>query len=433
MTNDDEPLEWDVLDRLSESLGDAFYTLDSQRFVKNYDQFLHAFRSIYTRTAIGYSYKTNYIPRLLSIIKEKGGYAEVVSSMEYELAEKIGVDPKKIILNGPVKDKSTVAKCLAAGGTINLDAAYEVDLVKEIARELPGGRVAVGLRCNFDIDESLDSRFGFDVDSLSFMECIRSLRRSNNIDVVGLHCHFPNRDLPSYQQRIEQILAVADRVFERPPTYINVGGGYFGNMPSELKEHFHVRIPDVEEYAGVIASGMYDKYRALDEAEQPTLFVEPGSALAADVMRFYCRVLDVKEVRGRRIATVVGSRFNIMPQGGHINLPMTVHAKHGVLDGIAVGGGARGEVCDVAGYTCIERDYLYEGYVGRVLPGDFVSFSNVGSYSVVMKPPFILPDVPIIEFRGGSGEWKMVRHGESFGNVFATYVFDGLEDDLRHG
>ena len=52
---------------------------------------------------------------------------------------------------------------------------------------------------------------------------------------------------------------------------------------------------------------------------------------------------------------------------------------------------------DMAGYTCIESDYLYKDYQGELSRDDFVVFHNVGSYSLVMKPPFILPDVPVLE------------------------------------
>ena len=55
----------------------------------------------------------------------------------------------------------------------------------------------------------------------------------------------------------------------------------------------------------------------------------------------------------------------------------------------------------MGGYTCIETDYLYRGYQGKLAVGDFVVFHNVGSYSLVMKPPFILPDGPVLELING--------------------------------
>ena len=85
--------------------GDAFYLLDSKQFQENFVKLSNAFKSIYPNFNIAYSYKTNYTPKLCKIINENGGYAEVVSDMEMEIALKVGVNPSKIIWNGPIKNE----------------------------------------------------------------------------------------------------------------------------------------------------------------------------------------------------------------------------------------------------------------------------------------------------------------------------------------
>lgn len=47
---------------------------------------------------------------------------------------------------------------------------------------------------------------------------------------------------------------------------------------------------------------------------------------------------------------------------------------------------------DFVGFTCIEGDVLYHNYNGKLAQGDVIVISNCGSYSLVMKPPFILPN-----------------------------------------
>ena len=97
-------LNYKILNTLCRKYGDSFYLLDYDRFAKNYDEFLKAFTKFYPKTILAYSYKTNYTPKLCKIINEKGGFAEVVSEMEYDLAIKIGVNPQNIIVNGPYKN-----------------------------------------------------------------------------------------------------------------------------------------------------------------------------------------------------------------------------------------------------------------------------------------------------------------------------------------
>ena len=74
---------------------------------------------------------------------------------------------------------------------------------------------------------------------------------------------------------------------------------------------------------------------------------------------------------------------------------------------------------DISGYTCMENDYLYRNFSGTLHVGDYMVFDNVGSYSVVSKPPFILPNVPIISLV--KGEMEILKEAETFEYIFQTY------------
>ena len=64
---------------------------------------------------------------------------------------------------------------------------------------------------------------------------------------------------------------------------------------------------------------------------------------------------------------------------------------------------------------------LYRNYTGELAVGDFVVFENCGSYSIVMKSPFILPNVPVLDIC--QGEAKLIKRGEGFDDLFGTYCF----------
>ena len=78
---------------------------------------------------------------------------------------------------------------------------------------------------------------------------------------------------------------------------------------------------------------------------------------------------------------------------------------------------------DIVGYTCIENDILYRNYNGLLGEGDIISFGNCGSYSIVMKPPFILPNCPVLSFE--KDVWKLEKRQERFQDIFKTYTFKG--------
>ena len=100
---------------------------------------------------IGYSYKTNYIPKLCSIVNELNGYAEVVSQMELELALSLGVKPNRIIFNGPYKQYNDIKNSLLNGSRIHIDSLTELDTVVEIVKEFRDQNFKIGIRCNFQI------------------------------------------------------------------------------------------------------------------------------------------------------------------------------------------------------------------------------------------------------------------------------------------
>ena len=154
--------------QLAENYGDSFYLLDSVQFLKNYSELKSAFQVIYPHFNIAYSYKTNYVPKLCKMVNKMGGYAEVVSEMEMEIALKCGVEPTRIIWNGPVKDMDHVEDLLIAGGCVNIDNLTEAERIQRIAYRHRDKVIQVGIRCNFDVGDGTLSRFGLDVDGEEF-------------------------------------------------------------------------------------------------------------------------------------------------------------------------------------------------------------------------------------------------------------------------
>ena len=130
-------------------------------------------------------------------------------------------------------------------------------------------------------------------------------------------------------------------------------------------------------------------------------------------MRFAAKVVNIKEVRGKTIATLLGSIYNINPTLNKKNPPISIYSMGGVQKEY--------KDLDFGGFTCIESDYLYRRFNGSLAVGDMVVFGNVGSYSVVLKPPFILPNFPIVEITDEKTE--IIKRGETFDDLFHTFSF----------
>ena len=403
-------MDKDLLQDLSMEYGDSFYLLHSDVFRNNYSDMLNAFRKLYHSTEIAYSYKTNYTPTLCRIINESGGNAEIVSEMEMWLAEKIGVSAGHIFYNGPYKKEEFVEKLMLGGGHINLDGAYEVSMVQRIAAHHPDRKFKVGIRCALDIGQEVPTRFGFDVSSGDMRKALETLNGIANVSVSGMHCHIPFRSLDTFEKRMNSLKTVLEEFSGYSWEYISLGGGYMGPVSEQLASQMDVKPPTYDDYARVIAGGMNTIFS--DTVNKPILIIEPGSALAANAMQYVTKVINIKSSRNKDIATLSGSTYQMNPSVRNVNRPIKVYHF------------SDEEKCyknmDLAGYTCIESDYLYKGYSGELAVGDYVVFDNVGSYSVVMKPPFILPDIPMLEIHSDDS-YEVVKRAQRSDEVFAYF------------
>ena len=396
------------IEQLRKEYGDAFYLLDSEQYKNNFLELRETFRKIYPNFNIAYSYKTNYTPKFCKIVNELGGYAEVVSEMELEIALRVGVNPNRIIWNGPIKNPKKLEDFLVAGGTDNIDSVEELEVVKDIAAKHPDKTLNLGIRCNYEVNDGVISRFGFDVDGDGFKKVLAFVTSTPNVHFINFQCHFAKRQIQYWPARAKGMVELIDNL-GIVPERIDIGGGLFGKMEDSLKAQFTNEIPDYKAYAEA-AARVFAEYFA-DKDVKPELLIEPGSAVVGDCMKFVGTVKTIKNVRNKWFATILGSQKNISMTG--INPPMEV---------IAMGGEQKEyENLDMVGFTCIEGDVLYHNYNGKLAHEDAIVISNCGSYSLVMKPPFILPNFPVLDICGENTE--IIKRGEVFDDLFQTFNF----------
>ena len=89
-----------------------------------------------------------------------------------------------------------------------------------------------------------------------------------------------------------------------------------------------------------------------------------------------------------------------------INYPVTVLSENEALTGV-----------DLTGNTCMEADIFYRGYDGRIGVGSTVVIGGIGAYSIVAKPPFIIPASMMV-----TSEGEIIKHRQTYQQVFETYA-----------
>lgn len=406
-------LDEDKVTALAEKAGGAIYIFDEDAFVQNYRALTGAFCALYPRYRISYSYKTNYTPYICRLVKEQGGYAEVVSDMEYELARRLGYGNDEIVYNGPAKG-AALEEHVLAGGICNVDNFTEATLISRIAELNAERELKIGLRINIDLGRGMNSRFGMSPDEPGFNEMLSMLEDQKNVHITGLHCHLSHaRDIAAWEKRVEIMLAAAESFIDGVPEYISLGSGMFGAMEPELAATFPQPIPDYAQYATATAGRIAQHYAAVPEGRRPLLFTEPGTTLVSGYVSLATHIVDIKTLHGKTYAVTDASFYNLGEITKKRNLPMRV---------IHNGAGDTVENADIVGYTCLEQDVLWRGYTGTLGVGDLLLFGNVGGYSIVSKPQFIRPNCPMYALRADGGMQEIMR-AETFEDIFDKFAF----------
>lgn len=405
-----------LMEELFSQFESSLYLLNGHLFVRNLRDFRKAFESNYSNVKIGYSFKTNYVPALCNLARQQGTLAEVVSGMEYKLALKTGFKGESIIFNGPLKEKDELIEAFENNSLIHFDSYEEIKILKEYLKNNPDKNVRCALRCNFDIREDHISRFGFDAQKREAAGIYNELFKLKGCNPIGIHCHFStrHRSLESYRIRTLRPIQLAKKIFkDHKLHYIDIGGGFFGDMPESIKTLFPYDVPSFTEYGTEIGLMMREHF----PEEDVTLILEPGTSVVANTMCFICKVASIKTIRSRTIVTLTGGLHNVRPTGTKEDIPFRVIKKSSEKNLV--------KQAQIGGYTCMETDIISESYSGDISVGDYLLFDNMGAYNIVFKPPFIKEAPPIIMFdkQNDDLKFKLVRKRETLDDIFSSYIF----------
>ena len=407
-----------VHEELKNINSEAVYISKPENFETEYDLLINSFRKHYDNVNIAYSFKTNYIPDFLNIVKNKKGYAEVVSIMELELALKVGFLPKNIFFNGPFKHKKETQEFLSLGVLVNLDSYDEFKWIEKFANE---SKIIcrIGIRLNFNLPEN-PSRFGISKNDKSIQEIITKSNSNKYLSFESLHYHYAPRKLSMWKTCAQEFVSFLDNldlVVISKLKFISLGGGMFSRMDNYIQKQLPFDIPSFDEYANNSVKYLVDYFNSKQDLSfTPEILIEPGTALASKALDFAVQVVSVKNINDEFYINTSGSKYNMNPSPNRINSPTEVYNSN-------INNTTYVKKAKLSGYTCIESDIIHDDFSGDIAKGDTIIFKEVGAYSVVMKPPFILPDVAIIQFNKNTNCYDLIRGKQTFNDVFHNFKF----------
>jgi len=375
-----------VLDRA----GTPVFLCDRGILVDRYQELSQCLAPIWPRSIIAYSFKTNYQIARLQVFRELGGWAEVVSGREYQMARALGYPGEAIVFNGPYKSPPELAVAFSEGALVNVNDHDELDTIIGGAAS-SDATIALGMRLSCSLPRLGCSRFGFSIDNQEATAALAKIGQSPRLSLTALHMHlYGDTDDPGIYY--EAVRRLGEFATEHIPNYqhalrfIDVGGGFPAHTPKPNSRTSWNPQP-ISVYVNTITDCLRTFFP--DAHARPTIIVEPGRYLTADSVVLITRVLHVKTRDGVQMVTCNGS-ISMVPLTHYC--PQLLRAFSRQLEP------RRGPLVPsvIYGATCRENDILYEGAFVEVGTGDYLVHYASGAYNASLTPAFIF-DAPGLE------------------------------------
>ncbi len=352
-----------------------YFLIKTAEIDKLIDEAFSVLHSKWPQGIIGYSFKTNNLPWIITHMKKKKIWAEVVSSDEYLLAKALGFEIEHIIFNGPVKGKKEFIEAVENGAKVNIDSKRELSWLLECDSEKIKN-ASVGLRVNFCIEDYCegesqcgkeDGRFGFSYECGELYEAISFLKK-NDIVLSGfhMHCSSKTRSVNVYKAIAEMVVNIV-REYSLELEYVDIGGGFFGGVPGK---------PSFESYF----SEVYEIFKKEPLLSKTNLIIEPGISLIGSGIDYITTVVDEKVTKNNRFVLLDGSRIHIDPFKRKTRYDYSFKRRQETFE-------KQSQI--LCGFTCMEDDRFFEIDDTKLSVGDQVVFERVGAYTMGLIPQFI--------------------------------------------
>lgn len=410
---------------LVQRYGTPLHVVDEAMLVRTFSAFKEAFLRRYPRVEIGYSYKTNPLPGVLTALHRAGASAEVISHFELWLALKLGMPGERIIFNGPAKTPEALALAVSNKvKLINIDNLDEPQAIHRLA-ESHGCRQPVGVRVVPSVGWA--GQFGLNIRSGAALAAFRRIAGFDRLIPCGIHMHLGTgiKSVDIYLTAVKEALEFAksiEKQFGMRMAFLDFGGGfgvptvkhYSVNDVRLMANGFPPTVLDVSAHpppdAFAVAVGdLVSRYYPSAEAEQPTIILEPGRAITSSAQMLLLRVLAVKIRHGDNDAVIT--------DGGK-NIALPTHYELHELVPASKFGRSPTRSYDVFGPLCHPGDLLFQSIALPTLePGDLLAIMDAGAYFIPNQTNFSNPRPAAVMVREGRAE--VIRERETFEHVVA--------------
>ena len=398
---------------LADEYGTPVYVLDEDTLRARCRSFIDEFRKLYPVTNVSYACKAYINPALAKMFQEEGMGFDVVSGGELATAISAGIPMDEVYFHGNNKTPRELTEALEHSiGWVVVDSFHELQLLDRLAGEI-GKTQDILVRVSPGVDPhthvytttgTLDSKFGFSIQTGHAAEAIRISLAAKNLNLRGLHFHLgsPIFELEPYRVATDLVLRFAAEFREEglEMQRFSPGGGFAIGYTRDDEP------PPVSDYAEAIVSTMIETCQDLG-MELPSLVIEPGRSIIGPAGVALYRVGGIKDVPGiRKFVSVDGG------MGDNIR-PALYQAEYEVVAANKANM-EPAEKVTIAGKYCESGDLLATDIMlPNLASGDLLAVPAAGAYCPSMASNYNMnPRPPMVLVKDGKS--RLIRRRESY-------------------
>ena len=403
--------------------GTPLYLIDEDTLHTKVRDLHSAYSKFVGPVKVAYSIKANFSPAILRVFIKDGITFDLTSIGELRFVKKCKVNPENIIYTSVTEEPEEYREVLQSGikkivvssfnGMTNLAKAASKIGIKPMTmiRVNPEVGVKAEIRASYRNGKFGVPLNGGTIDSATKM--VRHLMDNDLLQFEGFHFHLGSQitDFSCYTHAFDKIDAFMTKIKKEYPNFqvrtLDIGGGtpVFYNepvpTPIQMAENHVDRLNQIAETHG--------KFE---------LMIESGRFLVAESSILVSKIVNTKEYNEHKIV-IVDAGYHLLLDAALLKqeypqevVPLLTNKAERMPTPKNIH--LAGRLCDTYDvFPLSKASNLNEADIGR-----YVTFYNVGAYSIVFNMPFHCQTKPPIVMKTSNGDFKLVRKGTSYEQLF---------------
>ena len=414
-----------IIELLSQ-YGTPLYLIDENTLHLKANELLNAYEKYKGPKRIAYSVKANFIPSILRCFMKDGITFDLTSLGELYFLKKCNIEPNNAIYTSITEEEEEYIQVLQNGITKIVVSSFNgmTNLVKAAIKTNVKPQTLIRINPEVNVKAEIrasykNGKFGVPFNGGTFDSAFKIVKHIVNnkfLNFEGFHFHLGSQitNFSCYSNTFSKLHAFISKIKKEIPSFnfgiLDIGGG--------TPVFYDQSVPTPKQ----MTENYIDKLNQLaDDHGKFELIIESGRFLVAESSILLSRIVNTKEYNGHKIV--------IVDAGYHVLLDSALMKQQYPQEVIDIDNSdiynikstLSSKNIHLAGRLCDTYDIFPQSKISNLNNaniGNYISFYNVGAYSVVFNMPFHCQTKPPIIMKTSSGDLKLIRKGTTFENLF---------------